>query len=220
MKHWRKAVIALLIAPGTAALLQHVLPREPGWHSAWLLFIPVILAAGASALAPEPGTVLPRLYRFRCLTAAAACYALGILLTLALNFSASELFRGEVVRVVSAFGLLLTFALFAGWSSGRSRKERWSIAAGFTVSGMAGGISFGVALASLPGGASGAEFFDRNSGGGHRNRRRGNVDSAEKTTVAAHGSAVDRSRGGGCGGMERGVGSGKIPIRNSEKPDS
>ena len=151
MKHWRKAVIALLIAPGAAALLLHVLPREPGWHSAWLLFIPVILAAGASALAPEPGTVLPRLYRFRCQTAAAACYVLGILLTLALNFSASELFRGEVVRVVSAFGLLLTFALFAGWSSGRSRKERWSIAAGFTVSGMAGGISFGVALASLPG---------------------------------------------------------------------
>ena len=62
-------------------------------------------------------------------------------------------FLGEVLVFMPlciAFGSD-TFALFAGWSSGRSREERWSIAAGFTVSGMAGGISFGVALASLPG---------------------------------------------------------------------
>ena len=131
MKHWRKAVIALLVAPGMAALLLQILPREPGWYSALLLFVPLVLAAGASALAPEPGTLPPRLCRFRSLTAAAACYALGILLTVALNFSVSELFRGELVRVVAAFGLLLVFALFAGRSAGKSRKARWIIAAGF-----------------------------------------------------------------------------------------
>lgn len=151
MKHWRKAVIALLVAPGMAALLLQILPREPGWHSALLLFVPLVLAAGASALAPEPGTLPPRLRRFRSLTAAAACYALGILLTVALNFSVSELFRGELVRVVAAFGLLLVFALFAGRSAGRSRKERWIIAAGSVAFGMAGGVPFGVALASFPG---------------------------------------------------------------------
>ena len=150
MKHWRYAVIALLVAPGIPALL-HLLSREPGWHSVLLLLVPVILAAGAAALAPEPGSALSRLHRFRSLILAAACYALGILLTLALNFSTSELFGGELVRVVSAFGLLLTVALFAGWSSGRNRRERWSIAAGFTAFGMAGGIPFGVALASFPG---------------------------------------------------------------------
>lgn len=151
MKHWRKAVIALLVAPGMAALLLQILPREPGWYSALLLFVPLVLAAGASALAPEPGTLPPRLCRFRSLTAAAACYALGILLTVALNFSVSELFRGELVRVVAAFGLLLVFALFAGRSAGKSRKERWIIAAGSVAFGMAGGVPFGVALASFPG---------------------------------------------------------------------
>ena len=140
MKHWRKAVIALLVAPGMAALLLQILPREPGWYSALLLFVPLVLAAGASALAPEPEALPPRLRRFRSLTAAAVCYALGILLTVALNFSVSELFRGELVRVVAAFGLLLVFALFAGRSAGKSRKERWIIAAGFVVSGMAGGV--------------------------------------------------------------------------------
>lgn len=150
MKRWRNAVIALLIAPGIPVLL-HLLSREPGWHSALLLFVPVILSAGAAELAPEPGNTLSRLRRFRSLILSAGCYALGILLTLALNFSASELFGRELVRVVSAFGLLLTVALFAGWSSGRNRRERWSIAAGFTAFGMAGGIPFGVAAASFPG---------------------------------------------------------------------
>ena len=150
MKHWRKTVIALLVAPGIPVLLS-LLSREPGWHSMLLLPVPVILAAGAAAPAPEPESALSRLRRFRCLIAAAACYAFGVLLTLVLNFSVSELFRGELARVVSAFGLLLTFALFTGWSSGRSRKKQWGIAAGCIVSGMAGGIPFGVALASFPG---------------------------------------------------------------------
>ena len=49
MKHWRKAVIALLVAPGMAALLLQILPREPGWYSALLLFVPLVLAAVSAA---------------------------------------------------------------------------------------------------------------------------------------------------------------------------